>query len=237
MRQHPSSLLVPAILIAKKNLIKSQNRIPGQKRCNVFQVVDYLQIASTLIRNQNRQKKRLFIICRDTLGNLYPPVRFDHSVNAYLIGQVNIVLQIQMIHIIMNQHLTCFLIIAENPCRSVYVFIFSQTGVGCSVRIYQSIHAEVPIMDFFPMISPIIINRFSIVGLSLIYGMVAPFPDKSPTQRIILVNQSKIVFQITGAISHRMAVFYQKQWFFRFLFHIGMNFRESRIHPAEHINI
>ena len=93
------------------------------------------------------------------------------------------------------------------------------------------------IVDLFPLIAAIIVNSFSIFGFSLINRMVAPLPDKSAAKCIIFLDKLEIVLQISRAISHSMAVLYQKERFFRILFHIFFYFRKCRVHSSDYINI
>ena len=137
----------------------------------------------------------------------------------------------------MKYSLTCLLIIMKYSCRSVYVFVFLQTDMWLSVRIYQSVHTEVSIVDLFPVIAAIIVNSFSIFSSALINRMVAPLPDKSAAKCIIFLDKLEIVLQISRAISHSMAVLYQKERFFRILFHIFFYFRKCRVHSSDYINI
>ena len=115
--------------------------------------------------------------------------------------------------------------------------IFQKPCMRRSIRIYQTVHAEISVMDFFLMIAAIKIHCFSVFRLPFIDCMITPFPYKSTAKRRILVNHLKIVFQIPGTIPHRMTVFDQKKRLIRSFLHIFLNLFQLRIHSAVKINI
>ena len=109
--------------------------------------------------------------------------------------------------------------------------------MGSTVRINQSIHTEIPIMDALSMIAAIIIHRRSFFRFSMCYRMIAPFPDKTSAYPVIALNHLKIIFKITGAISHAMAIFNQQKWLTSILLQIFLYFFQCRIHAAIQIQI
>ena len=80
-----------------------------------------------------------------------------------------------------------------------------------SVRIYQAVQAEIPVMLQFTIVAAIQIDVFTLRGLAAIYCMVAEFPDKSAAQSRILFDQLMVIFNISGSVSHSMAVFYKQK--------------------------
>ena len=105
------------------------------------------------------------------------------------------------------------------------------------VRINQTVHAEVTIMQILAMITTIVIHGLPIVSLALIDCMIAPFPNKTTAEEIAGSEEFKVVFQITRAVSHRMAVFTEQKGLVRFRCKIFLDFLPRQIHTAIEIQI
>ena len=142
-----------------------------------------------------------------------------------------------MIHIIFQAQLSGFLPESHHSCRAVHIPVFQKPGMRCPVRIYQSVHTEIAVMDLFPKISSVKILFFSISSLSPVHSMITPLPHKASAKLVILINHLEIILQISRSVSHSMTVFDQKKGLIRFLFHIFLDFFQRRIHSAENINI
>ena len=82
------------------------------------------------------------------------------------------------------------------------------------------------------MITAIIIHGLSICRFAMRDGMITPFPDKTTTHPVILLDHLKILFEVTRSISHTMAVFYQQKWLASIFFQIFRNLFQCRIHTA-----
>ena len=82
-----------------------------------------------------------------------------------------------------------------------------------TVRIYQPIYAEIPVMDVLSVIPAITVNCPPLRCLPLCNRLITPLPYKTAAYQIAFVYPAKIVFQIPRPISHRMAIFAENQWF------------------------
>ena len=129
----------------------------------------------------------------------------------------------------------CNVVIGNHSRRTVYIFIFLQSGMWCSVRINQSIHTEVSIVNFFAMISSIIIDSLAIFSLAFVNSMITPLPYETSTKTVVLLDQFKVILQVSRSISHGVAIFYQKKRFIRILFHVFINLRKSWVHSSNYI--
>ena len=101
-----------------------------------------------------------------------------------------------------------------------------------SVRIYQTIHTEVAVMDYFAMIAAIGIDRLAVFGYTMGDCMIAPLPYETTAHLILCLYHLEIIFKISGTISHTVAVFHQKEWFAAILFQIFLYLSKCRIHTA-----
>ena len=137
----------------------------------------------------------------------------------------------------MKHQFSTFFVIGNNPCRAINILVFQKSCVYCSVRIYQSIHTEVAIMNFFAMVAPISIYSLSILSSSMSNRMVTPFPDKTAAHFIIILNHLEVILKISRSVSHTVTVLYQKEGFASIFIQIFLNFGKCRVHPAVHIQI
>ena len=137
----------------------------------------------------------------------------------------------------MKHQFSTFFVIGNNPCRAVYILVFQQSCVYCSVRIYQSIYTEIAIMNFFAMVAPISIYSLSILGNAMSNRMVTPFPDKAAAHFIIILNHLEVIFKISRTVSHTVTVLYQEEGFASILIQIFLNFGKCRVHPAVNIQV
>ena len=162
----------------------------------------------------------------------------DHkTILCQFIADFHIIFQVIKIHVVVKHQLSTFFIIGNNSYRTIYILVFQQSCVYSSVRIYQSIHTEIAVMDLFSMISSISIDCLSILGSTMSNCMVTPFPDKTTTHFIVVLNHLEIIFKISRSISHAVAVLDQKEWLASVLVQIFLNFGKCRVHPAVHIQI
>ena len=119
----------------------------------------------------------------------------------------------------------------------MYIFIFQKSGVRTPVRVDQSVHTEIAVMDSLSVIASIVIDVSAVFRLSFIDGMVTPFPDKSSAHHIIILYPCKIVFQISRTIAHGMGIFHHQKRFVRVRLHIVSDVLHRRIHTAVNVNI
>ena len=70
------------------------------------------------------------------------------------------------------------------------------------------------------MITAVLVNVLSILFRSFVNSMITPFPDKSATETVVCLNHFKIIFVISGSVSHRMTVFAQDHRLIRFRFSV-----------------
>ena len=129
------------------------------------------------------------------------------------------------------------LIIRYNTHRTVHILIFKQSGVWCTIRVHQSIHTEISIMDCLAVIAAIIIFRLSIFRQSMCNRMIAPLPDESATHPRILLDYLEIILQIAGTVPHAMAIFHKQKRFAAILLEILFDLGKCRVHPAVQIQI
>ena len=106
-----------------------------------------------------------------------------------------------------------------------------------SVRINQTVHAEITVMRIFFMVAAVSIHFFAVNVFAHINGMVAPLPDKSAAGTVILMIDSEIVFQVAGAVAHGMGIFTLDKGLIRIFCKILMNIFRGSIHPAVQIKI
>ena len=129
------------------------------------------------------------------------------------------------------------LIIRYNTHRTVHILIFKQSCMWCTIRVHQSIHTEISIMDCLAVIAAIIIFRLSIFRLSVRNRMIAPLPDESATHPCILLDYLEIILQIAGPVPHAMAIFHKQKRFAAILLEILFDLGKCRVHPAVQIKI
>ena len=82
------------------------------------------------------------------------------------------------------------------------------------------------------MISSVIIS-ISVMA----YRMVTPFPHKTSTHEIIILNHLEIILEISRSISHAVRIFDQQIRFTAILLEILLYFFQRRVHPAIKIQI
>ncbi len=165
------------------------------------------------------------------------PLLHCPAVLGHFIKYFHIVLQVVKVHVIVEYQFPAALLIGYCPCRAVDIFIFQQPGMGCTVRVYQPIHAEVAVMDCFPMVAAVQVHRFPIPCLPMCNCMVAPFPDKAPAHPVVALDHLEIILKIPWPVSHAVAVFHQQEGLAPVFFQIFRNLRQRRVHPAVQVQI
>ncbi len=87
------------------------------------------------------------------------------------------------------------------------------------------------------MVAAVGVHFLSGNGSARLDGMVAPLPDKAPADAVVLLNQLKVILQVAGAVAHGVTVLTHHIGKGAVLLKILMDFRQSRVHPAVHIQI
>ena len=82
------------------------------------------------------------------------------------------------------------------------------------------------------MISAVSVHFLSRGICSHIDGMIAPLPDEAAAGSVMLLHRLEIILQISGAVSHGMAVFAHHVGFCAVLIKILMQAFKRRIHTA-----
>ena len=115
--------------------------------------------------------------------------------------------------------------------------MFQKTGVRSTIRVYQTIHAEVSVVDFFVPVAAVEEFIFAFDGFAHIYGVVAPFPYETADITRIFVETFKISLQVSRTVTHSVAVFYFDKWFFAFFGAELVDKFYRCVHPGEDIQI
>lgn len=137
----------------------------------------------------------------------------------------------------MQNKFLAFLVVGNYPCRAVHIFIFQQTGMRGTIRVYQTIHTEVSVMYFLVPVTAVEEFIFAFDGLTHIDGVVTPFPYETTDITGIFVETFKISLQISRSVTHSVAVFYFDKWFFTFFRAELIDKFHRCIHPGEDIQI
>ena len=115
--------------------------------------------------------------------------------------------------------------------------MFQKTGVRSTIRVYQTIHTEVSVVDFFVPVAAVEEFIFAFDGFAHIYGVVAPFPYETADITRIFVETFKISLQVSRTVTHSVAVFYFDKWFFAFFGAELIDKFHWCVHPGEDIQI
>ena len=137
----------------------------------------------------------------------------------------------------MQNKFLAFLVVGNYPCRAVHIFIFQQTGMRGTIRVYQTIHTEIAIMDLLPMIPAVIINGLSILCFSMCNGVIAPLPDKAAAHPVKFLDYLEVILKIPGSVSHAVAILYQQERFTGIFLQVFPNLIQGRIHAAIQVNV
>ena len=87
--------------------------------------------------------------------------------------------------------------------RSVHVAVFQQSRMRGAVWVDEAVHAEVSVVDFLAVIATVEVHILAgVLILACVYSMVAPLPDESTAHRGVLIDNLKIVFKVSGAVTH-----------------------------------
>ena len=137
----------------------------------------------------------------------------------------------------MKHQFPALFMIGNHSYRTKYILVFQKSGVRRALRVYQSVHAEIAIMDRFSMITAIMIYGLPIFCPAMCDRMIAPFPDKSSADPVITLDHLKVIFKISRSISHAVAILDKQERFAAILLQIFADLFQRRIHPAVQIQI
>ena len=196
-----------------------------------LQLIPELQIHLAALRNVQLERHHTVAVRCDRYL-IQRTLLHAQTIHSYFIQDVCIVAYIIKIHVVMQYKSAGLLIIRYNTHRTVHILIFKQSCMWCTIRVHQSIHTEISIMDCLAVIAAIIIFRLSIFRLSVRNRMIAPLPDESATHPRIFLDYLEIILQIAGAVSHAMTIFYKQKWLAAVLLQILFDLGKCRIHPA-----
>ena len=232
--QMPERVLVSSVRVFQKDFIKSQQMACRNQGGSAAEQIEDFQIHPPRLRDGYIQHNRRLAVGRHgTCGNA---ARFHtNAVACHLIADVRVILQIRVIQVVVQLQFPGPGIIGNHPRRTVYVFIFQQSGVGSAVRIHQPVHAEISVVDLLAVISAVEIS-FA-VPLSGIHCMVAPLPHETAAHPVIAVDDLEIILQVSGAVSHGMGIFHQQKRFAPVFFKVLLDFLEGGIHSAVQVKI
>ena len=202
------NLLISAVSIFQRDFIKAKHVACRNQCCRIYRIIADLQECTAFFRYGNRYFqhccfKRSDIVSFQFAGLqcLTIAVQFIHHFDfIFCAGEIQIVLQC---------NLFCCLIKGFHSDRTVNIFVFHQACVRSAVRIYQTVHAEVAVMYFFAVVTAVVVHCSAVFCLTFIDCMIAPFPYKAAAHDIIFMEQLEMVFEVAGAVTHRMAVFDQ----------------------------
>ena len=125
----------------------------------------------------------------------------------------------------------------NNAGGAVNVFIFQEPCVGRAVGIDKAVHTEIAVVGILSVVPAIIVDRSAVRRRSLVNGMVAPLPDKTSADAVVVFHQAKIVLVISCPIAHGMAVLAHDKGLFRIRLRVADDIFKGRIHPAVEIDV
>ena len=206
---HLFCLLVLIVFRFHRNFFKSQFELLRQHLSGLFLIPGNLQRTFSLLRHGNGKRNRLLTACRKLqqcfICNLAALRHF--AVHKHLIAEHSVIFQIHKIHIVFDGQCTLFGIISRHAHRTIHVFKFHQPRMRCAVRINKSVHAEVAVVRILVVVAAVRVHLLSLDRFSHINRVVAPLPDKAAAHLLLAVDQFKVIFKISRAVAHRMAVF------------------------------
>ena len=111
------------------------------------------------------------------------------------------------------------------------------TRVWRSVRIHESIHAEVAGMRIFPVVTAITVEGFLVRLVAVkVDRMVGPFPDEGSDKGIMGHHKVVVGLDITGTVPHGVDVFTEDERLLSGLTEIQfLNLFYRGIHAAPHV--
>ena len=164
--------------------------------------------------------------------------RCNHlSITSDLIAHSEVISDVSKIHIVVQSQNTICLIIAGDPDRTVYILELKKSCVWPAVRINQTVHTEVAIVDGLATVTAVGVHSLAICRFAHIDGVVTPLPHKSSAGGLVAVEELEVVLQISGTVAHGMAVFAQDVRLVAVTIYIFSHLGYGWIHSAVEIQI
>ena len=104
------------------------------------------------------------------------------------------------------------------------------------VGITQTVHAEVAVIMTLSEITAVSVFDPAVLSLANGYAVVAPLPYKAAHKTVIGIKYIPVILQVTGAVTHAVAVFAEKEGpLLLFIFKEFLHALRRSIHLRNHI--
>ncbi|CCZ92732.1 uncharacterized protein BN751_01858 [Coprococcus eutactus CAG:665] len=186
-------------------------------------------------RNKSQADSPIAVRCHGR--NINIPGCNHLSITSDFIAHSEVIPYVSEIQIIVQRQNSVCPIIVSDPYRAVDVLEFKKSCVWSAVRIHQTIHTEVAVVDSLTAVSTVGVHILAVCRLAPVYGVVAPLPHKTATGGLVAVEELEVVLQISRAVAHGMAVFAQDVRFVAITIYILSHLGYGWIHSAVEIQI
>ena len=159
------------------------------------------------------------------------------SITSDFIAHSEVVPDVSEIHVVVQSQNSICLIISSDPYRAVDVLEFKKSCVWSAVRIHQTVHTEVAVVDSLTAVSTVGVHILAVCRLAPVYGVVAPLPHKTATGGLVAVEELEVVLQISRAVAHGMTIFAQDVRLVAITIYILSHLGYGWIHSAVEIQI
>ena len=159
------------------------------------------------------------------------------SIISDLIAHSEVIPDVSEIQIIVQRQNSICPIIVSDPGRTVDILEFKKSCVWSAVRIDQTVHTEVAVVDSLTAVSTVGVHSLAVCRFALVYGVVAPLPHKSSASGFVAVEELEVVLQISGTVAHGMAVFAQDVRLVAITIYVLSHLGYGWIHSAVEIQI
>ena len=158
-------------------------------------------------------------------------------ITSDFIAHSEVVPDVSEIHVVVQSQNSICLIISSDPYRAVDVLEFKKYCVWSAVRIHQTVHTEVAVVDSLTAVSTVGVHILVVCRLAPVYGVVAPLPHKTATGGLVAVEELEVVLQISRAVAHGMTIFAQDVRLVAITIYILSHLGYGWIHSAVEIQI
>ena len=234
--QELQRFLISAVTILQFKLVKAKRMTLGQQFSSFLQVIGELQVAIALLGDIQLQRNRTFAAGQNHRQLPCLTGRYDRTVTSQLIGNRQIVFQIQECKLVAQGHDAGSLIVRRTS-GAMHVFKFHDAGMRPSVGVHKAIHAEVSVMNQLVMIATVVIHGFPVFSITLEHSMIQEFPYETTTETRIGFKLLEIILQVTGAVAHGMRVFALDKGLVGILRQIFIHEFQGSIHLAPQIQV
>ena len=207
------------------DLVKSQFKAGRQNFCGFLQKIGQFQEAFSFFCLRYRKGDLFFAMSRKIQDNRIIDNPFFHNnpINGSFVMNAQKILDVCKIHIVVKDCCPFFLIKGPYSHRTMNIFELHEPRVWCAIRINQAVHAEVSVLRILVVISSISIDFFTLDRLSKINRMVTPLPHEAAAGSVIGMDDRKVIFQVSRAVAHSVAVFAHHKGLAAVLFKIIMH--------------